>query len=119
MIGMSNNKFHAEKVEIDNIKFDSKRESEYYKHFVDMANAGIVTKIECHPKYTLLDSFKDCNGKTERAITYKPDFRITYADGTIEVVEVKSKRTAKEPDYIMRRKLFKHNNPSVRFLEVF
>jgi hypothetical protein len=119
VIGMSNNKFHAEKVEIDNIKFDSKRESQYYRHFVDMANAGIVAKIEVHPRYILLNSFKDCNGKTERAITYKPDFRITYADGTIEVVEVKGKRTAKEPDYIMRRKLFKHNNPNVKFSEVF
>jgi hypothetical protein len=113
------NKFHAKKVVIDGIEFDSKRESEYYSHFVDMANAGIVTKIECHPKYTLLESFRGRDGKTERAITYKPDFRITYADGSVEVIEVKSKRTAKEPDYIMRRKLFKHNNPNVRFLEVF
>ena len=113
------NKFHAKKVTIDGIEFDSKRESEYYRHFVDMANAGLVTKIDVHPRYILLNSFKDCNGKTERAITYKPDFRLTFADGTIEVVEVKSKRTAKEPDYIMRRKLFKHNNPDVRFLEVF
>ena len=110
------NKFHAEKVEIDNIKFDSKRESQYYLRY--KANKSIV-KIEVHPRFILLNSFKDCNGKTERAITYKPDFRITYADGMVEVVEVKSKRTAKESDYIMRRKLFKHNNPNVRFLEVF
>jgi hypothetical protein len=110
------NKFHAKKVTIDGIEFDSKRESEYYLQYkADKA----IAEIECHPRYTLLDSFKDCNGKTERAITYKPDFRITYADGSIEVVEVKGKRTAKEPDYIIRRKLFKHNNPDVRFLEVF
>jgi hypothetical protein len=78
-----------------------------------------VTKIECHPKYTLLESFRGRDGKMERAITYRPDFRLTYTNGTIEVVEVKSKRTAKEPDYIMRRKLFKHNNPNVKFSEVF
>lgn len=110
------NKFHAKKVTIDGIEFDSKRESEYYKRY--KADKSIA-KIECHPKYTLLDSFRDCNGKAERAITYKPDFRLTYADGSVEVVEVKSKRTAKEPDYIMRRKLFKHNNPDVKFSEVF
>jgi hypothetical protein len=110
------NKFHAKKVVIDGIEFDSKRESEYYLQYkADKA----IAKIECHPRYILLNSFKDCNGKAERAITYKPDFRLTYADGTIEVVEVKSKRTAKEPDYIMRRKLFKHNNPDVKFSEVF
>lgn len=113
------NKFHAKKVEIDGILFDSKRESEYYKRFKNLICVGIVTKIECHPKYTLLESFKDCNGKTERAITYKPDFRLTYEDGSVEVIEVKSKRTAKEPDYIMRRKLFKHCNPNVKFSEVF
>jgi hypothetical protein len=110
------NKFHAKKVTIDGIEFDSKRESEYYKRYKDDKS---IAKIECHPKYTLLDSFRDCNGKAERAITYKPDFRLTYADGSIEVIEVKSKRTAKEPDYIMRRKLFKHNNPDVKFMEVF
>jgi hypothetical protein len=113
------NKFHAKKVTIDGIEFDSKRESEYYLHFVDMANAGIVTKIECHPRYTLLESFRGNDGKAERAITYRPDFRLTYTDGTIEVVEVKSKRTAKEPDYIMRRKLFKSKYPDVKFSEVF
>jgi hypothetical protein len=113
------NKFHAKKVVIDGIEFDSKRESEYYSHFVDMANAGIVTKIECHPRYTLLDFFRGNDGKAERAITYRPDFRLTYTDGTIEVVEVKSKRTAKEPDYIMRRKLFKSKYPDVKFSEVF
>jgi hypothetical protein len=84
-----------------------------------LANAGIVTKIECHPKYTLLESFRGRDGKMERAITYRPDFRLTYTDGTIEVVEVKSKRTAKEPDYIMRRKLFKSKYPDVKFSEVF
>ena len=110
------NKFHAKKVTIDGIEFDSKRESEYYLRYKDDKS---IAKIECHPKYTLLESFRGIDGKVERAITYKPDFRITYADGTIEVVEVKSKRTAKEPDYIMRRKLFKHNNPDVKFLEVF
>jgi len=113
------NKFHAKKVKIDGIFFDSKRESEFYLSYKAKLQAGVIAKIECHPRYTLLDSFRDCNGKAERAITYKPDFRLTYADGTIEVVEVKSKRTAKEPDYIMRRKLFKHNNPDVKFSEVF
>jgi hypothetical protein len=113
------NKFHAKKVTIDGIEFDSKRESEYYEHFVDVANAGLVTKIECHPRYTLLESFRGNDGRVERAITYRPDFRLTYSDGSVEVVEVKSKRTAKEPDYIMRRKLFKHNNPDVKFSEVF
>jgi hypothetical protein len=111
------NKFHAKKVTIDGIEFDSKRESEYYLRYKSLGNA--LAKIECHPRYTLLESFRGNDGKVERAITYKPDFRITYADGTVEVVEVKSKRTAKEPDYIMRRKLFKHNNPDVKFSEVF
>lgn len=110
------NKFHAKKVRIDGIEFDSKREGEYYLLY--KADKSIV-EIECHPRYILLNAFRDCNGKAERAITYKPDFRLTYADGTVEVVEVKSKRTAKEPDYIMRRKLFKHNNPDVKFTEVF
>lgn len=38
---------------------------------------------------------------------YTPDFVLTYADGTVEVVEVKSKFTRRQQrDYIHRRRMF-------------
>lgn len=41
------------------------------------------------------------------AMHYTPDFVLTYADGTVEVVEVKSKFTRRQQrDYIHRRRMF-------------
>lgn len=41
------------------------------------------------------------------AAHYTPDFVLTYADGTVEVVEVKSKFTRRQQrDYIHRRRMF-------------
>jgi predicted nuclease of restriction endonuclease-like RecB superfamily len=51
----------------------------------------------------------------EYAAYYTPDFRLTYPDGRVAVVEVKGKATR---DYILRRKLFKRQNPDVEFMEV-
>ena len=44
-------------------------------------------------------------GSKEQTVT--PDFVLTYADGTVEVVEVKSKFTRRQQrDYIHRRRMF-------------
>ena len=44
-------------------------------------------------------------GSKEQTVT--PDFVLTYADGTVEIVEVKSKFTRRmQRDYIYRRRLF-------------
>lgn len=41
------------------------------------------------------------------AAHYTPDFVLVYADGTVEVVEVKSKFTRRQQrDYIHRRRMF-------------
>ena len=41
------------------------------------------------------------------AVHYTPDFVLTYADGTVEAVEVKSKFVRRQQrDYIHRRRMF-------------
>ena len=85
------NKYNARKTTVDGITFASKRESEYY----------VIYKSMLRHK--------------ERATYYTPDFRITYPDGSVCVVEVKGKASR---DYALRRKLFKRQNPDVMFMEV-
>ena len=104
------NKFNAKKTTVDGIVFASKRESEYYLIYKSMLQHGEIVSLERQPRYEIIPKF----GK-ERAAYYTPDFRLTYPDGRVVVVEVKGKATR---DYILRRKLFKLANPDVEFMEV-
>ena len=62
-------------------------------------------RIGFQPSYTLLEGFRDNQGKPQKPITYTADFFVTYADGRNEVIEVKGMRTR---DYLLRKKLFLH-----------
>ena len=55
-------------------KHDSKREAERCLELHQDQREGRIHGLTVHPKYIIQDSFKH-NGKTERAITYSPDFR--------------------------------------------
>ena len=61
---------------------------------------------EPHPKWTLLQEEEYCAVKLPAA-HYTADYKLTYADGRVDVVEIKSKFTRKaQRDYIYRRRLF-------------
>lgn len=104
---MAKNKYGNKKVEVDGITFDSALEARYYKHLKLLKKQGIVKDFELQPKFELLESFKK-NGKTYRAITYNADFKVEYADGRIEVIDVKGMVTQQ---FELRRKLFEYRYP--------
>ena len=98
------NKYGAKKVEIDGHVFDSRLEGRYYEHLLYLMNDGVVESFEMKKSYTLLDKFPHPKtGKTVRAIKYRPDFEVKYADGHVEVVDTKGMKTR---DFIMRCKMF-------------
>jgi len=62
-----------------------------------------VEYIERQVKYVLIPSQRGICGKVvERPCTYKADFRVTYKDGRVEVIDAKGFRTQ---EYIIKRKL--------------
>ena len=109
------NKFHAESREIDDHEFPSRKEASYYLLYRDMLKRGEIVKLELQPKFTLIPSFKGKDGKTEKSVNYTADFRLTYPDGHVVIVEVKGYKTR---DYVIRRKLFKWQNKDIDFVEV-
>ena len=67
---------------------------------------GLVVKVQEQIVFELLPEKAYCGLKLPKA-RYKPDFVLTYADGTVEIVEVKSRFTRRmQRDYIYRRRLF-------------
>lgn len=91
-------------VEADGLKFDSKKEYEYYLFLLEKKKKGEVVDIKTQPVFLLQESFKK-NGITHRKISYKADFLVTYSDGRIEVVDVKGMVT---PYFSMKRKMFEY-----------
>ena len=88
-------------------EFDSRGEYDYYMGTVlPKVQSGEVVKVELHRRFTMLPEKEYGNVKLPAA-HYTPDFVLTYADGTVEIVEVKSRFTRRmQRDYIYRRRLF-------------
>lgn len=99
------NKYNARKTTVCGRTFDSKREAEWYMMLREKLRLGEIKHLECQPTYTLLEGFRDNQGKQQKPITYTPDFMVEYDDGRREVIEVKGVKTR---DYVLRKKLFLH-----------
>jgi len=88
-------KYRSVKTECDGIIFDSKREAAYYADLMLQIKAGTVKSVERQVNFSL-----DVNGV--HVCTYRLDFLVTMADGTMRYVEVKGYKT---PAYKIKRKL--------------
>lgn len=94
------NKYHAKKVTVDGIEFDSHKEANRYAELLLLQRAGKISDLHRREEFELIPK---C-GK-ERAAKYHADFSyIDTATGKKVVEDVKSRAT-KTPDYILRRKL--------------
>lgn len=111
------NKYFAKKTTRNGIAYDSKKESNRAYQLEMMEKAGEISDLKRQVRIKLLDSFKDSLGKTERGVTYIADF--TYKEnGKFIVEDVKSSYTAKNADYIIKRKLVKYFYPDYIFKEI-
>lgn len=99
------NKFRARRTVVDGHAFPSKREAEYYLLYKSMLQHGEIVKLELQPKFTLLPGYVGKDGKKKRPHIYTADFRLTYPNGRVKVIEVKGYRTK---DYQLRRAVFEY-----------
>lgn len=124
-------KIAHKKTEVDGIVFHSKMESEYYKYLKELKEKGTILKFELQPEYVLQDKFIVVDGEviygednrfdklkrktkatTVRAIKYIADFKVTYNDERVEVVDTKGKSTA---DFEIKRKMLLCKYPTIDF----
>lgn len=78
-------KHFGKKIELDGIKFDSKKEAFFYQHYIE--NCG--KNYHVHPNYPLVDKFP-VGGYPMRGISYAPDFVIFNGDEIAHVYDVKT-----------------------------
>ena len=100
------NKYGAVKTTVDNIRFDSKRESERYSELKLLFKAGHIHNLEIQPRF----DFK-IDGK--HMFTYRGDF--AYFEGDRRIIEdVKGVKTA---IYKLKKKIIEKAF-SVRITEI-
>jgi hypothetical protein len=106
-------KYHSQKVEIDGILFDSKREANRYRVLKEKAEMGRITSLERQVKFILIPVQKEpdrlgprggmIKGKVlERECSYVADFTYYDQEGNYIVEDSKGFRT---PEYIIKRKM--------------
>jgi hypothetical protein len=80
------NKFHAKKTIIGDLKFDSKKEADYYCILEFQRRAknedDRVVEIELQPRFDIIIDGINCG-------FYKADFGVTYANGVKKIIDVK------------------------------
>lgn len=106
-------KYSSAKTDIDGIRFDSKKEAEFYAELKLRERAGVISHLRLQPRYLLQEAFKH-KGKQYREIEYVADFEYVE-NGVTVVVDVKGFRTAV---YMIKKKLFLYKyGDKVRFVE--
>lgn len=97
--------YKSKKVEYDGVKFDSISERDYY---IRLKNDTRVDDLQVHPKFILLDNFRNSDGKMIRSITFKPDYMYKI-DGQLYIEDIKPiKKTLIDADFTLRWKLLQH-----------
>lgn len=113
------NKYNNSKTELDGHVFDSRKEAKHYVYLRSLQSAGKITNLELQPRYELQPGYRGRDGVWVRPIAYVADFRYRDAvDGSVVVVDVKSKITESNPVYRLKRKLFLFKYPDVVFREI-
>jgi hypothetical protein len=98
------NKFGNKKTEVDGIKFDSKKEAEYYKKYKSYLDSGTIAKLELQVPFKYEIQYL-ANNKIHKTVgRYVADFVVTYNSGEIGVIDVKGFRTA---EYKRKKKIIK------------
>lgn len=100
--------------EIDGIKFDSIKESEYYLYLKSLKKEGEIKEFTLQPKFELQAGFEK-DGCKYRPINYISDFDVTYADGRREIVDVKGVMT---DVFKMKAKMFDFRYPDLTLVLV-
>lgn len=113
---MSRSKYNVssdtEKRTCDGIVFDSVVEMKYYRDVIlPGLGSGKILAFELQKPYVLQPKFTH-DGKQVQAIMYIADFYVEYADGRIEVIDIKGM-----PDAVakLKRKMFWHTYPDIDY----
>lgn len=101
MAGKRTTKYGSEKVVVDGIKFDSRREAQRYHELRLLERAGVIQNLQRQVKFKLLPSQRYDGVIIERPVNYIADF--VYEENGQRVVE--DAKGCRTKEYILKRKM--------------
>ncbi|MDA3500743.1 DUF1064 domain-containing protein [Acinetobacter sp. AOR34_HL] len=102
------NKFNAQKIELDGMTFDSKKELKRYIELKAMQQRGEIFGLEHHTKFELAPKTKlEGEKRAKPALRYFADFTYYNTQGEYIVEDVKSAATRKLASYRNKKHLMK------------
>lgn len=102
------NKFNAQKIELDGMTFDSKKEHKRYIELKAMQQRGEIFGLEHHTKFELAPKTKlEGEKRVKPALRYFADFTYYNTRGEYIVEDVKSAATRKLASYRNKKHLMK------------
>lgn len=94
------------------VLYDSEMELRYLKEIIEpQIESGLILKYDRQVVYELLPSFI-YKGQKFQPINYKSDFNVYYADGRVEVIDVKG---LCRPMDSIKRKMLLSRYPNINF----
>lgn len=91
-INLKQNKYKNKKVVYNGIKFDSKKEMDYYIKLKMLEKAGKIKDLRLQVPFIVLETFR-LNDKTYKKTKYIADFVYSDEEGKYHVVDTKGVRT--------------------------
>lgn len=73
-IAAQTSKYHNRKLEINGIRFDSRKEAQRYVQLMNAMRLGAIKDLRLQVDFTIQEAYTDCQGKRIRAIRYRADF---------------------------------------------
>lgn len=108
-------KYKNQKVVVDGIKFDSKKEAVHYLKLRDAERNGHIKDLKMQVRFELQPNFKK-NGRSYRKVEYIADFTYTRcSDNQLIVEDVKGYKT---DSYRLKKKWFEYTYMDLELVEI-
>lgn len=107
-------KYHSQKMIMDGITFDSKKEAQKYCELKLLKKAGEIADFQLQPEFILQEGYRDNTGRWIRPIKYKADFKVTYPNGREVIIDTKGYKTKV---YQIKKKMLLKRYPNIEFVE--
>lgn len=98
-------KFHAKRVKIDGILFDSQKEAKYYSELKLRLKAGEITGFCLQPRFVVT-----FGNDSTKATEYVADFIVFFPDGSSEIIDTKGVKTK---EFNLKMKSFQEKYPKL------
>lgn len=106
-------KYHAKKVKLDGMVYDSKKEAKRAAVLEQQERYGLITNLQKQVTFELQPGYTNNQGKKIRPITYIADF-VYNKDGKTIIEDTKGFRT---DTYKVKKKIFEYKYPEYTFVE--